>query len=173
MKWLAVWRPGLVFLVLLTGAGMLQSLGAQDRPLAAAASSPDELVRRFLDGVASNDLDAVLELAITREEFDRYVWPELPASEPERNLPADFVWGMTNGRGQVKIRSSMAAIGGRQLGLEDFRFTGGVEEYETYRLHRNTLLHLRDEEGKLQVIRLFGSVLELDGQFKIFSFNHD
>lgn len=171
MKRLPVFAARLGLLgTLLCGPVLSQSRAAQERPLVAAAGSADELARRFLAAVRANDLDAVLELAITREEFDRYVWPELPA--PTRGLPADFVWDTAYNRGQAKIHGAMAALGGRQLTLKELTFTGEIEEYPTFRLYRDSLLHLVDENGKLQVIRLFGSVIELDGQFKIYSFNY-
>jgi len=165
-------HPGVLIVVLLCGFA-LQALASEHRPLVAAASSPEEFARRFLDALDNNDRDAALALAITREEFDRYVWPELPVAEPERNVPAGFIWNTTNMRGLVRLGSAFASLGGHRMVLEEIRFTGGVEEYETYRIHRNSQLVLTDEEGERKILRLFGSVLELDGQFKIYSFNYD
>jgi hypothetical protein len=146
---------------------------AAERPLEAAASSREELVRRFLDLVAGNDIDEVRKLAVNEDEFRTLIYPELPAADPRWNTSAEFVWNLFYLRNESSLRSMMAAIGGRRLTLEEIRFTGGTTEYATYRVHRESLLVLRDEEGKPQTVRLFGSVLELDGQFKIFSFNHD
>jgi hypothetical protein len=146
---------------------------AEHRPLAAAASSPEELVRRLLDAIADNDLNAVLGMALTLDEFQTYVYPELPASDPVRNTSAEFLWTQTDLHGRGKLSSVMAGLGGQRLELEEVEFTGGVEEYPTLRIHRDSRLRLRDENGEVRVLRLFGSVLELDGQFKIFSFNYN
>jgi hypothetical protein len=150
---------------------VLQSGAAVRRPLESAASSPEELTRRFLDAIAGNRPDEVRKLALSEEEFRKYVWPELPSAEPARNLTPEFVWNSLHIRSESNLRSTMASVGGRRLRLEEVRFTGGVTEYKTYRVHRASLLFLKDEVGKEQTVRLFGSVLELDGQFKIFSFN--
>jgi hypothetical protein len=150
---------------------VLQSSAAAQRLLESAASSPDELARRFLDALAGNKPDEVRKLALSEEEFRKYVWPELPSAEPARNLTPEFVWNSLHIRSESNLRSMMASVGGHRLRLEEVRFTGGVTEYKTYRVHRASLLFLKDEVGKDQTVRLFGSVLELDGQFKIFSFN--
>jgi hypothetical protein len=129
--------------------------------------------RRFLDAVAANDIDAARTLAVTREEFDRYIYTELPASDPARNLSAGFLWESTALRSEAGLRSAMSGVGGRSFELEGLRYTSGIDDYPTWRLHRGAQLTLRDAGGARYVVRLFGSVLELDGQFKIYSYNTD
>jgi hypothetical protein len=67
----------------------------------------------------------------------------------------------------------MSGVGGRSFELEGLRYTSGIDDYPTWRLHRGAQLTLRDAGGARYVVRLFGSVLELDGQFKIYSYNTD
>ena len=166
-------RSSLSIAAILIGLLMasVQQTTSELRRLDGAAGSPDELVRRFLDGLARNEPDEVRRLALSEEEFRKFVWPELPSADPRRNLTAEFVWGNLNIRSESNLHSMMAAIGGRRFIFEEIRFTGEVTQYETYRVHRGSLLALMDEVGERQDVRLFGSVLELDGQFKIFSFN--
>ncbi len=108
---------------------------------------------------------------MNQDEFKTLVYPELPAADPARNTSAEFVWSMLQTRSESSLHSIMAAVGGRQLSFEEIRFTGETTRYESYKVHRESLLVLRDEAGDRQTVRLFGSVLEMDGQFKIFSFN--
>lgn len=162
--------PGVLFACLLCGL-VVQSTAAERRTLDAAASSPEELVRRFLDAVEENNVDHVRRLAITEDEFKTLVYPELPASDPRRNTSAEFVWNTLHTRSESNLYSMMDAVGGRRFTLEELRFTGETTQYETYKVHRESLLVLRDRDGMKQTVRLFGSVLELDHQFKIFSFN--
>ena len=145
---------------------------AERRNLEAAAGSPEELVRNFLDALADNDIRAVRRLAISKDEFITYVWPDLPAAAPERNLTPEFVWNTMNIRSLSNLGQLMDTLGGRRLKLGEIRFTGEVTEYGTFRVHRDSQLVLQDENGEIQTGRLFGSVLELDDQFKIFSFNN-
>lgn len=136
------------------------------------ASSAEELARRLLDAIADNDVNAVLGMALTLDEFNMYVYQELPAPDPVRNTSAEFLWSQMDLRGRSKLTRVMANLGGQRFELEAVEFTGGVDEHPTWRLHRDSLLRLRDAAGVLRVLRLFGSVLDLDGQFKVYSFNY-
>lgn len=170
MSWLR-FPPGVLAAGLIVGL-VVQSPAAERRPLEAAASSTEELVRSFLDALQEDDIEGVSRLALTRGEFESYIWPELPAAQPERNLTAEFVWNNMNVRSRSNLNQLMESLGGQRLILEELRFTGETTEYATFRVHRDSELVVRDESGELRRGRLFGSVLELDGQFKIFSFNN-
>ena len=41
---------------------------------------------------------------------------------------------------------------------------------DSYKVHKEAHLVVKDEKGEQQEVRLFGSVLEMGGQFKLFSF---
>lgn len=148
-----------------------QPAAAERQPLVAAAASPEELVRRFLAALSENDIENVRLLAVTEDEFKTLIYPELPAADPGRNTSAEFVWSMLHTRSESSLHSIMSSVGGRHLWFEEIRFTGETSQYRSYKVHRESLLVLRDEAGDPQTVRLFGSVLELNGQFKIFSFN--
>jgi uncharacterized protein YrzB (UPF0473 family) len=57
--------------------------------------------------------------------------------------------------------------------LKDTRFASGTEPFDSYVVHKETVLTLVDEDGVEHTERLFGSILEIDGQFKIYSFVRD
>jgi hypothetical protein len=49
-------------------------------------------------------------------------------------------------------------------------FAGGTTQYPSYRVHRETAIRVRDAAGTESEIRLFGSSLEKDGMWKVFSY---
>jgi len=49
-------------------------------------------------------------------------------------------------------------------------FEGETTEYETFAVYRETILAVRNEQGQEFTDGLFGSILERDGQYKLFSF---
>lgn len=61
----------------------------------------------------------------------------------------------------------MAGSGFRPRLLE---FQGGTEDYGTFKVHRETILILKDRDAREQTGRLFGSILEYRGRFKVFSY---
>jgi hypothetical protein len=50
------------------------------------------------------------------------------------------------------------------------QFAKGTDAYKTYKVHKEAHLIVKGEKGVQQEVRLFGSVLEMSGQFKLFSF---
>jgi hypothetical protein len=135
-----------------------------------AAPSAEALARDVLQALERRDAVRLRSLALTEAEFGRIVWPELPAARPERNLPLAYVWGDLQGKSNAGLRRVMAASGGRGYALTGVQFLGGTTQYRSYLVHRQARLLVRDERGHEQTVRLFGSVLERRGRFKVFSY---
>ena len=143
---------------------------APPSPLHQTFASPDALSRAVLAGLADDDADRLASLALSELEFRTVVWPELPASRPERGLPFDYVWGDLHQKSTNALRRLVARHGGRRYTLAGVVFRGETTPYESYRVHRETILDLVDEEGNELTLPLFGSILERDGEFKLFSY---
>lgn len=139
-------------------------------PLRHTFPSPEALSQAVLTALAANDVDTLRALSLDEIEFRTAVWPDLPASRPERNVPFDYAWGDLNQKSNNARRRLVARHGGRRYELVKVRFAGETTQYRTYRVHRETLLDLRDEEGAATRLALFGSVLEREGEFKLFSY---
>lgn len=108
---------------------------------------------------------------MSEQEFRDHVWPDLPAARPERNLPFSYVWGDLRQKSDSSLARILAGYGGRRLPVAGVRFAGGTTQYATYLVHRDTRIALKDGDGAGgDEIQLFGSVLEKDGRFKVFSY---
>jgi hypothetical protein len=175
------WSPrrvaaGAVLLVVLALAVVL----VRHRGVQAAASgltftfdSPERLAEAALERYARGDLDGLRRMALTEEEFRQVVWPELPASRPERNTPIDFVWGMLRQKSESSLRRLMSAHAGRRYQLLGLEFREGATPYDGFVVHREAVLRLRDEDGHERELALFGSVLQRGRGYKLFSFVAD
>jgi hypothetical protein len=161
--------PALAGLALLVVA----TLACSAPPLAHTHDSADGLVRAVLAAFASRDDARLQALALSEEEFRQSVWPSLPAARPERNLPFSYVWGDLQQKSDNRRRLLLGAYGGRAYQLQGVTFTGGTTEYAGFRVHRNALLTVRDGGGSEHEVRLFGSAVEMDGAWKVFSYNTD
>lgn len=137
------------------------------------SGSIDQAAARFLEALALADARRIRSLALTREEFDAVVWPALPGSEPGSGLTPDFVWGMYAPRNTSALRRLLARHGGRRYELEAVEFTAPVRDYGSYRIHPESRLAVRGPSGEATTLRLFGSVIEQDGRFKIYGFVTD
>lgn len=139
-------------------------------PLHRTFSSPEALSDAMLTALAAQDADELESLALSEIEFRTAVWPDLPSSRPERGVPFDYAWGDLHQKSRNALRRLLARHGGERFQLVAVRFTGETTPYRTYRVHRETVLDLRDEEGNDLALALFGSILERGGEFKIFSY---
>ena len=139
-------------------------------PLSHTFSSPEALSRAVLIALAANDVDTLRALPLDELEFRNAVWPDLPASRPERNVPFDYAWGDLHQKSSNALRRLVARYGGRRYQLAGVGFAGETTGYRTYQVHRETVLDLLDEEGEEVRLALFGSILEREGEFKLFSY---
>lgn len=148
----------------------LLAVSCSRAPLSNSHESPEALARAVLAAIEARDAGALRALALNREEFTEDVWPDLPAARPERNLSPSFVWGDLNQKSNIMLRETLTAHGGKTYALVSVRFLGGTTQYESYRVHRESELTVKDVNGTERNLRVFGSVIEKDGRYKVFSY---
>lgn len=142
------------------------------RNLINAQSSPEAVTREFLKALAAKDITKLRQLRITKDEFCQFVWPELPSSKIQ-NLSCDFAWDQATLRSEGRLYDLLSRHGGKRYEMVSVRFPKGVDTYPGYKILKETQLVIKDESGSQQEVRLFGSMLEMNGQFKLFSFVMD
>jgi hypothetical protein len=142
---------------------------AAKRQLTNAQLSAEDLSRNFLKALANNDMDSIKALRLTKEEFCQYVFPELPASKLP-NVTCDFVWHQATLKSLGGLSEMYPEHKGKKYQFVALRFEKGTDSYPTYKVHKETHVVVRDEIGRQQELRLFGSLLEMDGKYKLFSF---
>ena len=142
----------------------------ESRALPNAQPSAEGLAREVLAALERRDEPRLHALALDAEEFHEHVWPSLPAAQPERNLPWTYVWSDLSQKSQAHLKRTLSTYGGTPYRLESIRFTGGATQYAEYRVHRETVLTVRDSSDARHELRLFGSLLEKDAHWKVFSY---
>jgi hypothetical protein len=130
--------------------------------------SPSALAGEFLRLLAARDAAGLAALPLSAQEFRREVFPQMPAAG---KIPADFVWSDLDQKSRQELGRVLARHGGRQYRLVRVAFEGGATAYRTFVVHRKPRLLLEDvATGARTEMGLFGSVLEQDKRFKLFSF---
>jgi len=132
--------------------------------------SPEALSAAVMGAVERRDTTALRALGLNEQEFREQVWPELPAARPERNLPFSYVWGDLHQKSEESLVKTLARYGGRRYTFVSVRVAGGTTRYSTYAVHRETVLQVRDDTGAQADLRLFGSAVQKDGAWKVFSY---
>ena len=136
------WGSGGAGALLLTAAFFLLAAFIACRQLIALSNtleSPEALARAVLTAFAQGDVATLERLALTENEFRYLVWPQLPASRPERNVPWDYVWKDLQAKSRQQLRARISEWPDGQLELVNVEFTGEKTDYGTYRVHRDTV----------------------------------
>jgi hypothetical protein len=139
-------------------------------PLANTFDSAEALTQAVLSAIAANDRVRLLDLALSESEFRELVWPELPTSRPERNVPLDYAWGQLKQNSDGFLQQTLARYGGKPLRFVRLNFTGETTQYQSFRVMRDSEVVATDDSGRDLVLRLFGAVLVKDGRYKVFSY---
>lgn len=127
------------------------------------------MAERVLEALAKQDEQSLKSLVLTKEEFCTYVWPELPSSKI-KNLTCDWVWDSFLPGDIAGLRQTLSMHGGKRYSLIRIRFVKGTTEYKTFKVHEGSRVVVKDDSGQEREFKLFGSMLELEGQFKLLSF---
>lgn len=135
--------------------------------------SPKAVAEAVVAALDRRDVTALEHLAVSELEFRRVVWPRQPAARPERNIPWEYAWRDLAGKSRLQLRSRVAEWPSAGVTVVDVSFEGETTDYGTYRVMRRSRVTLRDKAGRLSTGRLFGSVIEQRGHFKVFSYVAD
>jgi hypothetical protein len=143
---------------------------AAPKRLTGGLPSLSQLADVVLQALENGDAGTLQALRISEKEYLTHVFPEFPQAGPSNSIPADFHWFHLDMRSRSGILDAIDSFGGQKLELAAVVVTQGVDEYRTYRMHKKVELKVRHPDGRVEQIRVFGSVVEMDGEFKILSF---
>jgi hypothetical protein len=132
--------------------------------------SPEALAQAVLTRLAQKDLEGLRALPLSEAEFRDHVWPELPTSRPERNVPFGYAWGQLKQQSDGHLENTFARYAGKPLKFVHTRYTGETTTYPSFAVIRESEIVAADETGRQWILRLYGSALVKDGRYKVFSY---
>lgn len=141
-----------------------------EKGLSNAKASIEELCKEVLEKMAQRDIKGMHALTLTEDEMKRYVWPYLELSRPGTNMTFERYWGDIQTRSHGSFRDMYDHYGGKKFEFVSYEFKRETWELGSGKVHRDSLLTVRNDDGSVGEIRVFGSVFELNGKFKLYSF---
>ncbi len=141
--------------------------------LAGGADSRDQLVERFVRAVEGHDTATIRDLVISRAEFAYLYYPFTPYSGGPMELEPGLAWFLTQQNSEKGITRVLRRLGGTPLGYTGYRCDPTPDRQEQNLLWRNCELQLSTTPTDLPAQRLFGTILERDGRFKLVSYAND
>lgn len=131
--------------------------------------SPEALVREMLDLLARADTAGFERLAINRGEFAWLVYPASPMSKPPYELPPALMWFRAQQENRIGVLRMLRDLGEREYPSFVLRCPAEPASEGDNRMLGGCTVRLGDDEER----RLFGTLVERDGRWKVLSFAND
>lgn len=134
--------------------------------------SMEKLCIRMLEILHKKDKPLLRAITITENEFKQVIWPQLPISRVEQwKTRLDFVWSQHYLKSSTCLEDLIFGQGGRKFTFLEIKTDGEITDYNTYKVHRNIRMLVMNEQGKKREVNFFGSIIEMQDQYKIMSYN--
>ena len=168
---------GVVDSIFTVGEDIARFKAARGNPSAArlanGSASRDALVQRFIHAVERRDTADLRAMLLTDAEFiDLYYPASMYVRPPYRQSP-DLVWFLMQESGGKGIRRALDRFGGQPLGYKGYRCAEEPVVRGENRFHSHCEVRWASVSTGSKLIRLFGPVMERDGQFKFISYTND
>lgn len=138
------------------------------------AGSIDELMSKAMTALEHRDTAMLNDLMITRQEWEKSLYPEFgvyyPAARDPRPEVREFLWSNHSMSSDKALRRSLARNAELRLTLDSVRFEDTVQVFPSYTIHQGTVADAHDRERKAHELRCFGSIVEMNGVYKLLSF---
>ncbi|HEX2079571.1 MAG TPA: hypothetical protein VHG08_17730 [Longimicrobium sp.] len=143
--------------------------------LSGGASSRDELVARLVQAVERQDSAAIRGLVLDRAEYAYLYFPSLQRMNPATNLQPEVMWMLHAQESEKGITRVLRRLGGGQarFGAYDCEEQPQVEGEGDIRYWHQCTVEVIAPDGQSAPLKLFGSVMEHGGRWKIVSYAND
>lgn len=137
------------------------------------SSSREALVRRFVTAVTARDTADLRAMVVRVREFADLYYMDSPSSRPPYKQSPGLAWSMIQNPSLEGLTKLLRHLGGRPL-----TYVGHSCDQEVVREGRTTrhvgcVVTTSERAGALLKSRLFGSIVERDGQFKFLSYTNE
>ncbi|HOJ03184.1 MAG TPA: hypothetical protein PK916_04190 [Bacteroidota bacterium] len=133
-------------------------------------TTPEALAQAFLQAVEKKDRKGLHALLVSEREFNDWLWPEFPASDPAMNVPQDFAWSNLAVKSDKGLRRILRDIGGQKLTLASVYCNEPEELYRSFVVQGGTAMDVVDAQGLTATLDILGSMVRLNGTYKFMSY---
>ncbi|HSE53529.1 MAG TPA: hypothetical protein VLB00_15170 [Gemmatimonadales bacterium] len=138
------------------------------------AGSRDALARQFLAAVSARDTGAFAAMMISRAEFAWLVFPHHIYATPPYELDPAIFWMQLTAGSAKGLGRTLERLGGKPLAYRALDCRRDTLQIRSGAIRVWSSCGVRYREGdNLLTRRLFGSIIEREGRFKLLSFAND
>jgi hypothetical protein len=141
--------------------------------LAGASGSREALARRFMKAVAVSDSADLRAMLLSAREFADLVYPESPYTHPPYRQSPALVWNQIQNPSASGFTRLVRRLGSQPLRYVDHKCDPKPDRNGHNLIWTNCFVRVTGPNGKTTSHRLFGSVIQRDGRFKIVSYKNE
>jgi hypothetical protein len=138
-----------------------------------ASASRDALVERFVKAVAANDTTDLFAMVMNAREFIDLVYPESPSVKPPYQQDPDLVWRTIQNPSISGFKRLVRRAGGIPMRLVRYGCDPKPGVQGKNRFWTGCVVTIQEGKKPAEQHRLFGNIIERDGQFKLVSFKNE
>ena len=147
--------------------------GEPVRQLETASGSRAALVRRFMKALAAGDSTDLRAMALSAREFIDLVYPESPYTHPPYRQSPALVWSQIQNPSASGFTRLVRRLGNQPLRYVDHKCDANPDRQGHNLIWTNCLVQVRSPNEPTTSHRLFGSIIQRDGKFKIVSYKNE
>jgi hypothetical protein len=141
--------------------------------LVGGSRSREALVRRLTKALAADDSADLRAMELNAREFADLVYPESPYTRaPYRQSPA-LLWNQIRNPSASGYARLVRRLGSLPLGYLDHSCDARPDRQGRNLIWTNCVVRLMSPNGDTTTHRLFGSIIQRDGNFKIVSYRNE
>ena len=137
-----------------------------------AARSRDALVARVVEAVADSNAAALHALTLNAAEFGHLYFPTSIFSREPYAQPPEVTWLLMSQNGRKGLVRLLREYGGQSLGVAGHACGSEPKVEGSNRIHEPCTVRIRGTDGRVEEVRLFGSIIERAGRFKLMSLSN-
>jgi hypothetical protein len=141
--------------------------------LSGGAPSRDSLVARFVDAVARQDTAAIRAMVLDRAEYGWIYFPSLQRMNPGTNMQPEVMWMLHAQESEKGITRVMRRLGGGQARFGAYACEAAPQVEGPNRYWHACTVEVSAQDGEKATLKLFGSLIERGGRWKIVSYTND
>jgi hypothetical protein len=141
--------------------------------LSGGATSRDTLIARFVDALARQDTAATRTMVLGRAEYGWIYFPSLQQMNPGINMQPEVMWMLQSRESDKGIVRVMRRLGGGQARFGAYTCEPAPRVEGANRYWHDCAVETIAPDGEKATLKLFGSLIERGGRWKIVSYAND
>ncbi|MDX1661506.1 MAG: hypothetical protein R3326_06925 [Gemmatimonadota bacterium] len=148
----------------------IEPIPPDERRLEGAARSLDGLLRTIETALAERDTQRLARSMLSEREYREIFYPALPAAHPPMNASFETLWVSHFPDSWRGLELALGRYGGRDVEILAVRFAAPNQDLVNFALHHVSRVDLIVDGEMRPDARLFGSVIVVDGRWKVVSY---